>query len=116
MRLSEFFRKYAKGRGVTMAEALKVEIRKVLSVRAPTRTTRSGRLVATTKAKAFAPPRIVSEKLRKSVKVTRTVRGAKVTVYAPYSVPLEYSTYRKGYPHRFLSVALGNLGLKGRNA
>ena len=50
IRLSEYFEKYAKGRGVMMADKLAIELRRVLSVQAPTRMTRSGKTVAATPA------------------------------------------------------------------
>lgn len=116
MRLAEFFERYAKGAGVKMADQLAIELRKILNVQAPVRRTRSGKLVATTKARPFAIPRKVTGKLRNSVKVIRTPRGASVQVYARYGVFLEKGKRPYGFPHKFVSVALKNLGLRGRNS
>ena len=110
MRLEEFFQKWARGRGVLVADKLATEIRRLLSVQAPVRRTASGKLVATTRATPGAPPRKVSGDLYRSVRVHRTAHGARVVIYKWYSVPLEH----RGHP--FLSVALANLNLKGRNA
>lgn len=115
MRISEWFKKYARGRGVSMAYALEKELKRVVGKQAPTRTTRTGKIVATTKAKPFAPPRRVSGNLQKKIRVVRTAHGARVVMYAPYSVRLEYSNRWYGWPHRALAVALKNLGLKSRN-
>ena len=98
-----------------MAYALEKELKRVVGKQAPTRTTRTGKIVATTKAKPFKPPRRVSGKLQKSIKVQRTAHGARVTIYAPYSVRLEYSNRWYGWPHKALAVAAKNLGLKIRN-
>jgi len=116
MRLEEFFEKYARGRGVMIAEQLAKEIRGVLSVQAPVRISRSGKIVATTKAKPFAPPRRVSGKLQKSVKVVRTKHGARVVVFAPYAASLEYTTKWAGWPHKFVQVAMRKMGLRGRHS
>lgn len=116
MRLEEFFKKYARGAGVGMAHAFKRELQRVLSVQAPTRRTRSGRIVATTRAKPYAPPRRVSGRLRERISVVPTAHGARVVVWTPYGVPLEKSTRMRGFPHRFIFVALANLGLIGRNS
>jgi hypothetical protein len=84
-------------------------------VQAPVRTTRSGKIVATTRANPFAPPRRVSGRLKDSVKVQRTAHGAKLTIYAPYAVMLEKSKYPYGFPHAFLRLAMVYLGIRGRN-
>ena len=115
MRLEEFFKKYARGRGVAIAKQFKVELQQVLSVQAPTRRTRSGRLVATTRAKPYAPPRRVTGRLQARITVVETAHGARVVVWTPYAVPLEKSKRMRGFPHKFLAVALRNLGLSGRN-
>ncbi len=116
MRLEEFFEKYKRGAGVGMAERLKTEMQRVLSVRAPTRITRSGRVVATTRAVPFAPPRMVTGRLRERITVVQTAHGARVVVWTPYGVPLEHSESMPGFPHKFVAVALENLGLVGRNS
>lgn len=116
MQLSEFFKKYARNRGVLTAEALAVEIRKVLSVRAAVRRTKGGNLVAINKAKPFAPPRMITGKLRNSVKVVRTAHGARVVIYSKYGAALEYGRKWAGWPHKFLAVAMHKLGLKGRHS
>lgn len=112
--LGDFFRRYARGRGVTMADKLAKEIKDVLSVQAPIKRTRSGRIVASTKATPFAPPRKVTGKLQKSVRVQRTRNGAKLIIDAPYGLPLETSTRWWGWPHKFIAVAMERLGLRGR--
>ncbi len=104
MRLQEFFQKHARARGILMAEKLAKEVRRLLSVPAPVRRTAGGRLVATVRATPGAPPRAITYTLYNSVSVQRTTNGAKIAVY------LE----RGGHP--FFSVALADLGLKGRNS
>ena len=91
----------------TDAQELARELRRLLSVQAPNP---PGRAVP------FAPPRRVTGKLLESTKVHPTAHGARVVVYAPYSVPLEKSKKWYGWPHAFLSVALRNLGLAGRHS
>lgn len=113
--LGEYFRAFARNRGVAVAEHLAKVVRQVLSVQAPTRITRGGNLVAATRATPFAPPRRITGRLQDSVKVQRTARGAKLTVYAPYAMPLEHGTKVRGFPHKFLAVAMEQLGLRGRN-
>jgi hypothetical protein len=114
--LAEMFQRYARGRGVQIAHKLAVEMRRVLSVQAPTRVLPSGRIVARTKAKPFAPPRRVTGKLQSSVKEVRVKNGVSVRVYAVYGYPLEKSTRWRGWPHKFVSVALRNIGIRGRNS
>lgn len=116
MQLNEFFQKWARGRGVTVGHEVAVEVRRLLSVQAPTRRTRFGRLVATARAKPFAPPRMVTRRLRNSVREIPTKHGMKLVVYAPYAAPLEKSHRWRGWPHRFLSVALESVGTRGRNS
>lgn len=89
MRLHEFFKKYARGRGVQMAEQFAENLREVLSVQAPTRISRSGRVYAATPAIPGAPPRRVTGALQKSVSVIRTKNGASVQVYKFYGAILE---------------------------
>lgn len=115
-RLEEFFKKYAKGRGVTVADQLAVEVRRVLSVKAPIRRTASGKLVAATPAIPFAPPRMVTGALRNSVKVIPTTHGARLVIWKPYGLYLEMSKRYHGWPHKFLAVALRKLGIKGRSS
>lgn len=114
--LSEFFQKYARGAGVGMAQKFKKELQRVLSVQAPTRVTRSGRIVATTRAKPYAPPRRVSGKLQSRITIVKTKNGARCVIWTPYGVPLERSSRWRGWPHKFVAVALKNLGLTGRNS
>lgn len=114
--LHETFIRWARGRGVKMAEGLAKEIRSVLSVQAPTRVTRSGRVVATTKAVPFAPPRRVSGDLQRSVRVDRMWYGARVVIGKSYGFILEKSHKWPGWPHEFLKVALQRLGLKGKHS
>lgn len=114
MRLEEFFLKYRRGAGVGVANEFAAEIRRILSVQAPVRTTRSGRIVAATRATPYAPPRMVTGALRRSVAVVPTAHGARVVVWKPYGVPLEKGTSVAGFPHKFVAVALENLGLSGR--
>lgn len=114
MRLEEFFQKHARGAGVRVAEQFKRELQVVLGVPAPTRVTRGGRIVATIPAIPFAPPRTVTGRLRERITVVRTAHGARVVVWTPYGVPLERSTVRSGFPHKFVQVALERMGLEGR--
>ncbi len=74
MRLEEFFIKWARGRGVTMADQLAREMRIIVGVQAPVRVGRGGRVYATTPAKPHAPPRRVSGNLQRKIRVIRTVR------------------------------------------
>lgn len=111
--MREFFKRYARQRGVMMADKLAEEIKRVLSVQAPVRVTRRGKLVAATKAVPFAPPRRVTGKLQRSVKVKRTTKGATVVIYQPYGLPLETSTRWWGWPHIFVARAKANLGIRG---
>lgn len=111
--LREFFQKYARNRGIAMAEALAKEMKIVVGVQAPTRRTRSGRIVAATPATPFAPPRRVTGKLQASIKVVRVKNGAKVVVYQPYGLPLETSTRWWGWPHIFVARAKHILGIRG---
>lgn len=112
MRVHEFFRKVARQKCKMLADQLAREMRKVVGVQAPTRITRSGRMVAATRATPFAPPRKVTGRLQKSIHVIETKRGASVQVCAPYAQYLEYGTGREGFPHAFLSVAKSNLGMR----
>jgi len=114
--LSEFFKKLAPGRGVMVADKLAVMLRKVLSVRARTRRTLTGKVVAAEPAIPFAPPRYVTGILSKSVKVRRTARGALLQIFAPYAVPLERGKKWYGWPHQSLARALRDLKIKGRSA
>lgn len=115
-RLEEFFQKYARGAGVGMATKLKNEMQKVLSVKALTRISKSGKVVALTRAIPHAPPRSVTDRLRTNITVVHTAHGARVVVWTPYGVPLEQSVTMPGFPHKFVAVALENLGLVGRNS
>ena len=105
MQLSEFFQKYARKRGVMIAEQLAKEIREMISVPYPP-ASRPGK-----------PPRRRSGKLLRSVKVVRTATGARVQIgkglpglYASY---LEYGT-RKMLPRPMLKTAMRRMGLKSR--
>ena len=115
MRLEEFFKKYARKRGVTVAEEFAKRLRQKVGKQAPIRRTRSGRVVATTSAIPFAPPRRVTGRLQRSIKVVRTAHGARVVIWAPYSVPLEKSRRWWGWPHAFVSVVLREMDLSGRH-
>lgn len=116
MRLAEMFQRYARGAGVKIAEQFAKELRQVVGVQAQTRVTRSGKLVATTRAVNQAPPRRVSGKLQRSIKVIRTSTGnASVQIYAEYAWYLEKRT-GGSFPHKFVKIALQNLGLTGRNS
>lgn len=106
MRLEEFFRKWCRGRGVKKAEELAAETRKVLSVRG----------TPGTPAVPFAPPRMITGNLRGKIRVVPTAHGARLVAWAPYAAPLEKSKRWYGWPHRFLSVAMARLGLKGRHS
>lgn len=116
MRLSEWFKKYARGRGVGVAEELKRRLQAKLSVQAPLRVTKGGRVVAATKATPYAPPRRVLGDLLRSVVVVRTAHGARLVIYAPYGWPLEKSKKWHGWPHAYLSVVLAEMGITGRNS
>ena len=113
-RMEEFFKRYARGRGVMMAERLHAALGDILSLQAPTRMTRGGRIVAATPAFPNAPPRRVTGKLKDSRRVIRTAHGARVAVFAPYAMPLERRRDLRGFPHKFMSVALERLGISGR--
>ena len=112
-KIKEYFKRFARQRGVQMADALAEEMRRVVGVQAPTRRTRSGKVVAATKAIPFAPPRRVTGKLQKSITVRRTIFGATVTVHQPYGVPLETLTHWYGWPHLYVARAKANLGIRG---
>lgn len=114
-RLEEFFKRYARGRGIAKAEELRRELDKILSVRAPTRITKSGRVVAATPATPYAPPREVTGALRRSVKIVRTEHGARLVVWKPYGFFLEKVTKWYGWPHLFMAWALERVGVRGRN-
>lgn len=111
-RLAEFFKKFARKRGITLGQKFAREIQDVLSVQAPVRRLPSGRLVAVTPAKPFAPPRMVSGKLRASVKVTETRDGCRVRIGKKYGMPLEFRKNFGGFPHEFMAVAARRLGIK----
>lgn len=115
-RLEEFFKKYARGRGVGIADKFAANLRKKVGHQTRTRTTASGRVVAVFPAKPFAPPRKVTGYLQSSIKVYRTAHGARVVVWAPYSVPLERLTRWYGWPHAFVKPVLKAMKLTGRNA
>lgn len=114
MRLEEFFAKYARGAGVGIGRKFARELRAILSVQAPLRTTRGGRVVAATRATPFAPPRRVTGALQGSVREIPTKHGLRVVVFKPYSVPLEKSSRWYGWPHRFVQPVLRMMGLVGR--
>lgn len=112
-RLAEFFTKYARKRGITLGKKFAKEVENVLSrVQAPLRVTRSGKIVAATPAKPFAPPRMVTKALRNSVTVTETKTGCRVRVGKKYGMPLEFGKKLRGFPHRFFAVAAKILGIK----
>lgn len=102
MKLKEYFIRYARGRGVQMADRLAARIRAKLSNRSP---------LPPARAIPHAPPRLRSGRLRGSVKVRRTLRGATLMVGAPYGRILENSTTPKGFPHRFVRPSMKELGL-----
>lgn len=116
MRLEEFFKKYARGAGAKIGHKFAQELRTILSVQAPLRVTRGGRVVAATRAKPFAPPRRVTGALQGSVREVPTKNGLRVVVFKPYSVPLEKSARWYGWPHRFIQPVLRMMGLVGRNS
>lgn len=99
-----------------MAGKLLVEWRRVVGRQAPTRTTMGGRVVATTRARPYAPPRRVTGDLYRSASIVRTKNGARFVIWRRYSVPLEYGEKVKGFPHKHLAVAMKNLGIKGRHS
>jgi hypothetical protein len=105
VRIEEFFVKYARGRGVTMAQRLAVTMRRLLSTRSPR---------PPLPAIPLAPPRLVTGRLKNTVSVVPTARGARVVVWAPHAPHLEYNTTRKGFPHKFVKPALVELGITGR--
>lgn len=105
MTLSEFFKRYARNRGVMMAEAFLKKMRENIGVQAAVRRTRSGRLVAIWSAIPGAYPRRVSGKLWKSARVVKTSKGAKVRVgnsRTPYAAKLEYGPGDHAYFYRTL--------------
>ena len=110
-KLEDFFVRYARERGIKVAEHFAVELRKTLSTRAATRRTASGRLVAIFPALPYAPPRYVSGRLYKSVTVRKTARGATVVIMAPYGLPLEHGGGRMRTPHPFWKPTRERLGL-----
>ena len=115
MRLEEFFVKHARGAGIKIGHRFAVELRTILSVQAPLRVTRGGRVVAATRATPFAPPRRVTGRLQGSVREVPTKHGLRVAVFKPYAVPLEKSARWFGWPHRFVQPVLRMMGLVGRN-
>ena len=103
MQLSEFFYRFARKRGVMMAEELAKEIRKAISTPYPP-ASRPGR-----------PPHMRTGKLLRSVKVVRTLLGARVQIgkglpgfYASY---LEYGT-RNMKARPYFSRAMKKLGIR----
>lgn len=113
--LVDRFRKYEKERGWTIGQQLVQQLKLILSVKAPTRVTRSGRIVAITPAIPFAPPRLVTGKLRGSVKLTRYKQLARLIISAPYARPLEFSRRWYGWPHKFIRIVLEQMGIKVRD-
>lgn len=114
--LGDFFKRWARGRGVKIADQMAIELNQILSVQAPTRVTKSGRIVAATKATPFAPPRRVRGQLQSSVQVWRTVFGAKLRIQAFYGYYLEKSHRWYGWPHEFMKLAYARLGITGRHS
>ena len=106
--LYAFFTKYAKGAGVKIGEEFARRLRKKIDIQAPIRYTRSGRIVAATRAIPKAPPRKVTGALQASVKTQKTRRGLKVTVYKPYGWFLEFSVK---HPHKFFEPVLREMKL-----
>jgi HK97 gp10 family phage protein len=99
--ISEFFRRWARGRGVAVAEQLAAEIRELISDPYPP-ASRPGR-----------PPHRRTGKLLRSVKVVRTLTGARVQIGkdAIYASFLESGTrFMKARP--FLSTAMRRLKIK----
>ena len=91
--MEEFFKRWARQRGVMMAEAFAARMRLNVGKQAATRRTASGRLVAIFPARPGAYPRRVSGALQKSIRVVKTAKGAKVRVgnaKVPYATALEY--------------------------
>lgn len=111
----ERFQKYAQGRGFTVAEKLLRQLRKKLEVKAKTRWTKGGRIVARDPAIPFQPPRIVTGKLRNSLKINlvmrRGVKVAQITTNVKYARYLEWSKKWYGWPHQFIRPALKELKL-----
>lgn len=105
MTLEEFFKRYARNRGVTMADAALKQMKENIGVQAATRRTRSGRLVAIWPAIPGAYPRKVSGRLWRSARVVRTAKGAKVRVgnsRTPYAGRLEFGPGDHAYFYRTL--------------
>jgi hypothetical protein len=104
-----FFQKYARDIGVKKGEEFARRLRKKISVQAPLRISRTGRVYAATRATPGAPPRRVTGALQASVKTQKTAHGLKVNVYKPYGWFLEYS---RKHPHKFFEVVLKEMGLR----
>ncbi len=83
----------------------------LISVQAPTRRTKSGRLVATVPAIPGAPPRVVTGQLRGSGFVREVdTKQVDVVFATPYARNLEF-----GMNHPYMIVALNqNLGALGK--
>lgn len=99
MNLNQFFERYARGRGVMMADALAKEIKQISSDPYPPA------------SKPGKPPHRRSGKFVSGVHVIRTTNGALVRFYAPYSKFLIYGTKHMD-PRPALQIAAKRLGIK----
>lgn len=117
--LSEWFRKYERERGVTIAKEFARQVRDILGVQAATRVTSSGRVVAMFPAVPGAPPRRVTGALQDGVRVVPTQKGVRVQVIRrgangnKIPVWLESGTSRMR-PHPYWSVVMRRMGLVSR--
>ena len=99
MNLSQWFERYARGRGVQMADKLAKEIKAISSDAYPP-ASRPGK-----------PPHLRSGKFVSGIHVIRTANGALVRFYAPHSKFLIYGT-KNMKPRPALQIAAKKLGLK----
>lgn len=117
--LSEWFRKYERERGVTIAREFARQLRDILGVQAATRVTAGGRVVAMFPAIPGAPPRRVTGALQAGVQVVPTKQGVRVQVIRrgrngnKIPVWLEGGTSRMS-PHPYWSVVMQRMGLVSR--
>jgi hypothetical protein len=96
-RFEEFFKKWARDRGVKIAEEVKAEaIRLSTSKRYPP-ASRPG-----------TPPAMRTGRFARSIKIVRTTNGARLVFWAPYSKFLLLGT-RKMAPRPVHEIALANV-------
>lgn len=113
--MKEWFKAYARGRGIAMAKQFERKLKEKLSTPAATYVTPGGRVVPLFPAQPFAPPREVTGELKQGVKMIRTKTGARVQVIRGTNrkIPwwLERGTRTMRTPHPFFNVVLEEMGL-----